>query len=239
MREVVLFPDTFNNFFEPHVAIAAVEVLERAGFRVIIPRHEICCGRPLYDQGMLDLAKLRLRDVIEVLDPFVAVGIPIVGLEPSCILTFRDELPSLFPDDARARLRSRRIHFCSTSSSPAKRLTSCRPSCAGVLSCRVIAIRRLSQGSAMRSRCCRARPAHSWKCSTRDAAGWRAHSATTAIISKYRKQIGERVLIPAIDKAPPDAIIVADGFSCRSQIRHFCPSRTPMHLAEVLNLRVG
>jgi len=53
------------------------------------------------------------------------------------------------------------------------------------------------------------------------------------------KQIGARVLIPAIDNAPPDAIIVADGFSCRSQIRHFCPSRTPMHLAEVLNLRVG
>jgi Fe-S oxidoreductase len=53
------------------------------------------------------------------------------------------------------------------------------------------------------------------------------------------KQIGARVLIPAIDKAPPDAIIVADGFSCRSQIRHFCPTRTPMHLAEVLNLRVG
>ncbi len=59
-REVVLFPDTFNNFFEPHVAIAAVEVLERAGFRVIVPRHHLCCGRPLYDQGMLDRAKARL-----------------------------------------------------------------------------------------------------------------------------------------------------------------------------------
>ncbi len=101
-REVVLFPDTFNNFFEPHVAVAAVEVLERAGFRVIIPRQQLCCGRPLYDQGMLEQAKARLKEVMEALDPFVAVGIPIVGLEPSCILTFRDELPSLFPDDARA-----------------------------------------------------------------------------------------------------------------------------------------
>ena len=67
MREVVLFPDTFTNFFEPQVAIAAVEVLERAGFRVIIPRYQLCCGRPLYDQGMLDLAKARLSDVMDAL----------------------------------------------------------------------------------------------------------------------------------------------------------------------------
>ena len=67
MREVVLFPDTFNNYFEPQVAIAAVEVLERAGFRVIVPRHHLCCGRPLYDQGMLDRAKALLLDVMEAL----------------------------------------------------------------------------------------------------------------------------------------------------------------------------
>src|SRR5271163_967971 len=103
MREVVLFADTFTNFFEPQIPIAAVEVLERAGFRVIVPRDQLCCGRPLYDQGMLERAKARLRDVIEVLDPFAAVGIPIVGLEPSCILTFRDELPSLFSEDPRAK----------------------------------------------------------------------------------------------------------------------------------------
>ncbi len=110
-REVVLFPDTFNNFFEPHVAIAAVEVLERAGFRVIVPRAELCCGRPLYDQGMLEQAKARLKEVMEALGPFVAAGIPIVGLEPSCILTFRDELPVVVPR-RRARQRAR-VEFIS------------------------------------------------------------------------------------------------------------------------------
>ena len=119
MREVVLFPDTFNNFFEPHVAIAAVEVLERAGFRVIVPRDELCCGRPLYDQGMLERARARLRGVMDVLDPFVAVGIPIVGLEPSCILTFRDELPSLFPR-RRAR-QGARVEFISARRVPRTR----------------------------------------------------------------------------------------------------------------------
>ncbi|MFZ0659375.1 MAG: FAD-linked oxidase C-terminal domain-containing protein, partial [Candidatus Binataceae bacterium] len=80
-REVILFPDTFNNFLEPNVAIAAVEVLERAGFRVTIPARDVCCGRPLYDQGMLDRAMRYLSRTLEVLAPAAARGIPIVGLE--------------------------------------------------------------------------------------------------------------------------------------------------------------
>ena len=106
-REVVLFPDTFNNFFEPEVAIAAVEVLERAGFRVTIPPKYVCCGRPLYDKGMLDEAKLQLAKVMQVLQPWLERGTPIVGLEPGCILTFRDELPRLYPNDPLAQALTR------------------------------------------------------------------------------------------------------------------------------------
>jgi len=238
MREVVLFPDTFNNFFEPQVAIAAVEVLERAGFRVIVPRQHLCCGRPLYDQGMLERAKLRLREVMDVLDPFVAVGIPIVGLEPSCILTFRDELPSLFPDDPRAAaLASNSFLLDEFLAREAPDFAPPELSRTTIVQghCHQKAIAGIGGEVAILTR---AAAAHlevldAGCCGMAGAFGYeREHFEVS-------KQIGARVLIPAIEKAPADAIIVADGFSCRSQIRHFCPSRAPMHLAEVLNLRVG
>jgi Fe-S oxidoreductase len=238
MREVVLFPDTFNNFFEPHVAIAAVEVLERAGFRVILPRNQLCCGRPLYDQGMLDLAKVRLRDAIEVLDPFVAAGIPIVGLEPSCILTFRDELPSLFSEDPRAKaIASGAFMFDEflAREAPDFAPPELRQRIIVQGHCHQKAIAGIGDEVALLSRAAGAQleVLDAGCCGMAGAFGYdRDHF-------EISKTIGERILIPAIDKAPPDAIIVADGFSCRSQIRHFCPSRTPMHLAEVLNLRVG
>jgi FAD/FMN-containing dehydrogenase/Fe-S oxidoreductase len=234
-REVVLFPDTFNNFFEPQVGVAAVEVLERAGFRVIVPRDQLCCGRPLYDQGMLERAKARLRDVIDALDPFLTVGIPVVGLEPSCVLTFRDELPSLFPDDPRAKA------LASNSFLLDEFLARHAPNFAPPeLHRRIIvqghchqkAIAGIGGEVAILSRAAGAEleVLDAGCCGMAGAFGYdRAHF-------ELSKAIGARVLIPSIEKAPPDAIIVADGFSCRSQIRHFCPSRRPMHLAEVLNL---
>jgi FAD/FMN-containing dehydrogenase/Fe-S oxidoreductase len=238
MREVVLFPDTFNNFFEPHVAIAAVEVLERAGFRVIVPRHELCCGRPLYDQGMLDRAKSRLREVMDALDPFVAVGIPIVGLEPSCILTFRDEMSSLFPDDARAGALASNSFLLDeflAREAPDFSPPEIRRKTIVQGHCHQKAIAGIGGETALLSRVAgpELEVIDAGCCGMAGAFGYdREHF-------ELSKTIGARVLFPAIDKAPPDAIIVADGFSCRSQIRHFCPSRTPMHLAEVLNLRVG
>ncbi|MGA9721884.1 MAG: FAD-linked oxidase C-terminal domain-containing protein, partial [Candidatus Binatus sp.] len=237
-REVVMFPDTFNNFFEPHVAIAAVEVLERAGFRVIIPRAELCCGRPLYDQGMLERAKARLTDVMDVLDPFVAVGIPIVGLEPSCILTFRDELPSLFSEDPRAKaiassaflLDEFLVREAPDFAPPALRRRTivqghCHQKAIAGIGDEVTLLSRAAgaQLEVLDAGCCGMAGAFGYD---------REHFEVS-------KAIGARVLIPAIEKAAPDAIIVADGFSCRSQIRHFCPSRRPMHLAEVLNLAPG
>ena len=238
MREVVLFPDTFNNFFEPQVAIAAVEVLERAGFRVIVPRDELCCGRPLYDQGMLDRAKARLREVMDALDPFVAVGIPVVGLEPSCILTFHDELPSLFPDDARAPALASNSFLLDeflAREAPDFAPPEIRRKTIVQGHCHQKALAGIGGETAILSRAAgpELEVLDAGCCGMAGAFGYdREHF-------EISKTIGARVLFPAIDKAPPDAIIVADGFSCRSQIRHFCPSRTPMHLAEVLNLRVG
>ncbi len=237
-REVVLFPDTFNNFFEPSVAIAAVEVLERAGFRVIVPRQQLCCGRPLYDQGMLERAKASLNDVMEALDPFVAVGIPIVGVEPSCILTFRDELPSLFPDDARAIALASNSFLLDElivregknfAPPELRRLTivqgHCHQKAIAGIGDEVMLLSRASGAEleVLDAGCCGMAGAFGYD---------REHFEVS-------KAIAARVLIPTIEKAPPEAFIVADGFSCRSQIRHFCPSRRPMHLAEVLNLAAG
>src|SRR5581483_3596325 len=105
-NEVILWPDTFNNYFRSETARAAVNVLTHAGCKVIVPRQHVCCGRPLYDFGMLDRAKAYLTNVMEVLGKHLDAGIPIVILEPGCASVFRDELHNLFPGEPRAaRLR--------------------------------------------------------------------------------------------------------------------------------------
>src|SRR5262249_26187746 len=94
---VILWPDTFNNYFLPNTGQAAVDVLEHAGLRVFLPTGNLCCGRPLYDFGMLDRAEDLLLRVLDALEPEIEAGVPIVGLEPSCVAVFRDELCNLFP----------------------------------------------------------------------------------------------------------------------------------------------
>ena len=91
-RRVLLFVDTFNDHFHPGTALAALEALEAAGYAVEFPARRVCCGRPLYDFGMLDRAKRQLLDLLDVLAPRVEAGVPIVGIEPSCVAVLRDEL---------------------------------------------------------------------------------------------------------------------------------------------------
>jgi hypothetical protein len=88
--QVILWADTFNNHFHPDVARAAVDVLEAAGFQVLVPERPLCCGRALYDFGMLDTAERLLREVLDTLRPWIQPGVPVVGLEPSCVAVFRD-----------------------------------------------------------------------------------------------------------------------------------------------------
>src|SRR5262249_50002572 len=102
-RRVILWPDTFNNHFHPTTAIAAGRTLERAGFHVTIPSQPLCCGRPLYDYGMLDTAKRWLTHTLEALSTDIQAGVPVVGLEPSCVAVFRDEMRELLPDREDAK----------------------------------------------------------------------------------------------------------------------------------------
>ncbi|HSC24383.1 MAG TPA: FAD-binding and (Fe-S)-binding domain-containing protein, partial [Casimicrobiaceae bacterium] len=100
---VVLWPDTFNNYFHPHTAVAAVDVLEAAGFAVDVPAEPVCCGRPLYDSGMLDRAQRYLRRILARFEAQIDAGTPFVVLEPACAAVFRDELTNLFPGDEVAK----------------------------------------------------------------------------------------------------------------------------------------
>ncbi len=106
-ERVVLWPDTFNNYFRSETAIAATELLEGLGFRVEIPQQPLCCGRPLYDWGWLDQAKALWRQTMNTLADDIRAGTPIIGLEPACISAFRDELVELFPGDPAAQALSK------------------------------------------------------------------------------------------------------------------------------------
>lgn len=235
-REVVLFADTFNNFFEPEVAIAATEVLEAAGFTVVVAERDLCCGRPLYDAGMFDRARWRLQQVMETLSPYVERGAAVVGLEPSCLLTFRDELPSLFPADHRAAALSKRAmllgEFLAREAPDFRPPAIARPalvhghchqkSLAGMQS-EMAVLGRVEGLSAheLDSGCC-------------GMAGAFGYGAERFDVSRA---IGERVLLPAVRESEGGTLVVADGFACREQIRHFCPGRRPLHLAQVLNMK--
>ena len=110
--QIVLWPDTFTNYFHPEIGRAALEILENAGFRVSVPRAHLCCGRPLYHFRMLDRAKKYLVRIMRALALEIDAGLPIILLEPSCASVFRDELCALFPQDPRAaRLRDQSFLF--------------------------------------------------------------------------------------------------------------------------------
>ena len=233
--EVLLFPDTFSNFFEPDVAIAATEVIERAGFRVQIPEQDVCCARPLYEQGMLDEARARMLETVAALRPFVRRGIKIVGLEPSCILTFRDELPALFPHVADVRALADNTWIFDeflTDKAPASMQPQMRGHALVHGHCHRKALAGMANELALLSRssdltvvapdagCC-------------GMAGAFGYGKDRFELSRV---IGERVLLPAINASPAGTTIIADGFACRSQIRQFCPGRQPLHLAQALNL---
>ena len=107
--KVVLFNDTFTEYNEPQIGMAAIFILEGAGFEVVLPQQRFCCGRPMNSKGFLREAKQRARDHVEVLAPYALEGLPVVGLEPSCILTFRDDYLDLLGDDQKARAVADRV----------------------------------------------------------------------------------------------------------------------------------
>src|SRR5690606_14700953 len=110
---VILFVDTFNNYFRSSTAIDATRILEHAGFGVIVPRQHLCCGRALFDWGLLKTAKALLERILNHLGPEIENGTPVIGLEPACTAVFRDELINLFPDNPTAQRLARQTFLLS------------------------------------------------------------------------------------------------------------------------------
>jgi FAD/FMN-containing dehydrogenase/Fe-S oxidoreductase len=226
---VVLWADTFNNYFTPGVAQAAVAVLQSAGFAVSVPRAKLCCGRPLYDFGFLHQAKRQLRQILHVMRDDIAAGTPIVCLEPSCASVFRDELVNLFPNDDNAhKLRAQVVlladflaqHDYQPPPLHAKAILHghCHQKALWNMSAeqRLFAAMGLD-ANLLDSGCCGMAGAFGFE---------HDHYALS-------QKIGERVLLPKVRNAAPETLIITDGFSCREQVRQSA-GRHPLHLAEVI-----
>jgi FAD/FMN-containing dehydrogenase/Fe-S oxidoreductase len=233
-RRVLLWADTFTNHLEPEVGVAAVEALEGAGFHVVVPQGHLCCGRPLYDYGMLDLAEAYLRRVLSALRDENRAGTPVVGIEPSCVAVFKDELLKLWPMDQDAqRLARQTFHFSEFLCEHADgweppqlhRKALLHGHChqqatGGTGPDRQLLERMGAEVEKLDSGCCGM------------AGGWGYEEG------HYDVSIAcaERVLLPKVREAPGDALIVTDGFSCRSQIEQAQTGRRALHAAQVLAL---
>ena len=227
--KVLLWPDTFNNHFTPATAIAAYEVLTRAGYKVGLPRKRLCCGRPLYDWGFLDLAKKLLREVLDTLDE----DIPIIGLEPSCVSVFRDELVNLFPNDERAKKLSSRVLTLSefiVREGDRFPLPKLERKAIVQSHCHHKAIMRFDpEERLLRAMGLDLQHPDSGCCGMAGAFGFEKEHYDVSM------KVGERVILPLVREAAPDTLIIANGFSCREQIEQGT-GRKALHFAEVLRL---
>jgi Fe-S oxidoreductase len=228
--QVILWPDTFNNFFFPNTLQSTVAVLQSGGFSVQIPKTILCCGRPLYDYGMLETAKKLLRQILENLKNEIRQGIPIVGIEPSCIAVFRDELVNLFPDDEDAQRLSKqtfllseflsahldRFHIPQIYKKAIVHMHCHHRAIMGIGSEEQLFQKMGLDYQILDSGCC----------------GMAGSFGFEKDHYKISVDIGELALLPAVRNAD-DALIIADGFSCREQIRQLT-GRRALHISEVL-----
>ncbi len=227
---VILWPDTWNNHFTPGTAKAAVAVLEDAGYRVIVPEQRLCCGRPLYDYGMLDQAKRLLHQAIEVLRPAVRAGIPVVGLEPSCVSVFRDEMLNLLPHDEDAQRLARQTKTLAELLSETEGWVPPRLERKALvhMHCHQRAVLNPdAEEKVLRGMGLDLLDNKAGCCGVAGAFGYEADHYDVAM------QIGEQELLPNVRKLPEDALLISDGFSCRFQTEHGA-GRWAMHPAEVL-----
>jgi Fe-S oxidoreductase len=229
---VLLWPDTFTNAFDPAIARSAVRVLEDAGFEVRVPTEPVCCGLTWISTGQLDIAAKVLRRTLRVLRDDIRAGVPVVGLEPSCTAVFRADGPELLDGDEdmrRLSMQTRTLAELLTQRAPdwtprglhvdALVQTHCHQHAVmgteaddALMKVGGIAADRIASG------CC----------------GLAGNFGFENGHYEVSRAAGERVLLPAVRAASDDTVILADGFSCRTQIRQCDTGRRPVHLAELL-----
>ncbi len=233
---VVLWADSFTDAFSPQVGLAAIRVLEAVGYQVLVPSLDACCGLTWITTGQLDGARQRLRGSLDALAPFAQAGIPIVGIEPSCTAVLRKDLPELLPEDPRSQQVAKAVLTIAELLTEQPGIaTAARwkpPSLAGVT---VIVQPHCHQ--------------HSVLGFDADAALLRAADAELRMLSgccglagnfgmerghfEMSVAVAEQSLLPALREAPVGAVLLADGFSCRTQAEQLAQV-SGLHLVELL-----
>jgi len=233
---VTLWPDTFNNYFHPETAMAAVDVLEAAGFAVDVPRQHVCCGRPLYDSGMLKEAQRYLRRILSRFARDIDAGRHFVVLEPACASVFRDEMCNLFPgDEVAKRLADQTFLLGEFLQRKAPGFAPPPLPARAILHghCHQKAIMGMSADEEVLAKAgVRYRLLDSGCCGMAGSFGFERDKADVSV------GIGELMKMPAVRTAPPDCLVIADGYSCREQIAQ-CTDRHAVHLADVLKMALA
>jgi FAD/FMN-containing dehydrogenase/Fe-S oxidoreductase len=234
LKKVILWVDTFCEHFHPEIANDAVDILEIAGFDAQLPSRRLCCGRPLYDFGYLDAARERLQTILDTLSPLFDgddAAVALVGLEPGCMSVFKDELLKMFPDDPRAKVLSDNAFllgdFLNVSGYRPPRFDAevivhahChQKSLFGVTGEKAILAAMGVKATWLDSGCC----------------GMAGSFGFDPRHEEISANVGELVLLPAVRKAPMQAFILTNGFSCREQI-HQRTGRQVVHFAELLKI---
>jgi FAD/FMN-containing dehydrogenase/Fe-S oxidoreductase len=240
-REVVLWVDTFNRYFEPENALAAERVLRRAGYRVLCPDpargRPLCCGRTFLSAGLVDEARAEARRVIDTLAPYVAAGTRILGLEPSCTLTLRDEFPALLPSNATKALAGRtqlfeefvetehaagrfKLAVCPMEGRTALLHGHCHQKAFGTVGSAVRALQ-LIPGLTVET-------FDATCCGMAGSFGYEAEHYEMSL------KIGELGVLPKMRMALADTLLAANGTSCRHQIADFT-GRQARHIVRILD----
>ncbi|MFF3322946.1 FAD-binding and (Fe-S)-binding domain-containing protein [Streptomyces sp. NPDC002889] len=229
-RTAVLWPDTFTDHFSPYVGRAAVRVMEAAGIDVALPSGRVCCGLTYVSTGQLDRARRVMRRTLDAMEPLLEMRVPVVVLEPSCAAALKTDLPELLFDDPRA------ARLASTVRTFAQALEECAPDwapphigreVAGQTHCHQHAVLGDAAERRLRERAGLVGGLSGGCCGLAGNFGFEAGHWEVSVAC------AEDELLPAVRAAPADAELLADGFSCRTQLDQLA-GRRARHLAEVL-----
>lgn len=233
-NKVILWVDTFNEHFSPDIATAAVDVLTRLGFDVTLPRKRLCCGRPLYDYGLLDEARALLRTAVDELADEIGAGVPVVGLEPGCLSVFKDELLKQLPDEPLAKRLAAQTFLFSDFVAQAEfawpRLD------ADVIvhgHCHQKSLFGMKGETALLDKL-----GVRWTLLDTGCCGMSGSFGFNDAHYDLSMKIGEGKLLPLVRQASDDTIVVTNGFSCREQIEQGA-GRTPLHIAQLAQRALG
>jgi FAD/FMN-containing dehydrogenase/Fe-S oxidoreductase len=236
--EAVLFHDTFTDYYNPEVGQAAVRILEALGYQVVVVEKTGCCGRPAISKGLLATAKAWARKNVDALLPYAKRGVPIVGTEPSCLLTFRDEYPDLLRDEDSKTVASQAVLLDElivrlSREDPDAVKAAFREDLQREILLHAHCHQKAIVGPEPTLQALRQVPGYEVSLVETSCCGMAGSFGFEAEHYEVSKAMGSLRLFPAVEAASADTQIAITGVSCRQQIGHFT-SRKPRHALEVL-----